>query len=109
MLELLKQMGLMAHKFEDFILKTKDKEDQDILKKRYVQLIVLMEKLARQRFDENDGFYQETIEKVRATGRLIKKFYEKQLKLINVFAHIVDISDNVMMIIQGGNYANGVA
>jgi hypothetical protein len=41
------------------------------------------------------------------TERLIKDFKAKQLKLINVFVHIIDIIANVEKIILGWKTSNG--
>jgi hypothetical protein len=57
--------------------------------------------IAEKEFDENDDFYIDTIEKIMDTERLIKDFKAKQLNLINIFVHIIDIIANVEKIILG--------
>jgi coenzyme F420-reducing hydrogenase alpha subunit len=107
MSELLKEMSAMSGKLHSFIIKTKDKEEQKKLLEKYFQLNDQVEKLAKQTFDENDGFYQDTIDKIMETERVIKEFKAKQIELINVFVHLIDIIANVEKIILGWKTGNG--
>ncbi len=104
---LLKEMSTMSGKFHSLIIKTKDKEEQKKLLEKYFQLNDQIEKLAKQTFDENDGFYQETIDKIRGTEQVIKEFKAKQIQSIEVFVHIIDIIANVEKIILGWKTGNG--
>ena len=65
------------------------------------------EKIANQEFDENDDFYRDTIENIIDTEQLIKEFKANQIKLINVFVHLIDIIANVEKIILGWKSDNG--
>ncbi len=104
---LLKEMSAMSGKLQSLILKTKDKEEQKKLLEKYFQLNDQVEKLAKQTFDENDGFYRDTIDKIMETERVIKEFKAKQIELIEVFVHIIDIIANVEKIILGWKTGNG--
>jgi len=107
MLDLLREMSTMAGQLKDFITNTKDKEDQKKLLEKYSQVTKQMKKLAKDVFDENDGFYKTAIEKVRDTERVFKEFNANQVKLIDVLVHLIDIIANVEKIILGWKTGNG--
>ena len=75
MLELLKEMGTMSGKLQDLISKTGNQEEKKKLVGKYIQLTDQMKTLAKQTFDEDDGFYIETLVKVAETERVIKEVY----------------------------------
>jgi hypothetical protein len=101
MSELFKEMCFLSCKFNDLIDKTKDKEKRQNLLELFFKVNQLCEKIAEKEFDENDDFYIDTIEKIMDTERLIKDFKAKQLNLINIFVHLIDIIANVEKIILG--------
>jgi hypothetical protein len=107
MTDLLKEMCRFSGKLSDFIYKTKDKEKSQNLLEIFFKVNSLCEKIAKQKFDENDDFYRDTIEKIMDTERLIKEFKANQIKRINVFVHIIDIIANVEKIILGWKTSNG--
>jgi hypothetical protein len=106
MTELFKEMCRLSGKLSDFIDKTKDKEKIQNLLEIFFKVNALCEKIAKLKFDENDDFYRDTIEKIIDTERMIKEFKANQIKRINVFVHIIDIIANVEKIILGWKTGN---
>jgi len=107
MTDLFKEMCRLSGKLSDFIDKTKDKEKTQYLLEIFFKVNALCKKIAKKKFDENDDFYRDTIDKIMDTERLIKEFKENQIKRINVFVHIIDIIANVEKIILGWKTGNG--
>jgi hypothetical protein len=106
MSELFKEMCFLSGKLNDLIDKTKEKEKRQNLLELFFKVNQLCEKIAEKEFDENDDFYRDTVENIMDTERLIKDFKAKQLKLINIFVHIIDIIANVEKIILGWKISN---
>jgi hypothetical protein len=107
MTDLFKEMCSLSGKLNDFIDETKGKEERQNLLEIFFKVNGLCEKIAKKKFDENDDFYRDTIDKIMDTERLIKEFKENQIKRINVFVHIIDIIANVEKIILGWKTGNG--
>ena len=101
MTDLLKEMCTMSGKLSILINETKDKEEKEKLLALFFKVNDQCEKIAHQEFDENDDLYRDTIENIIDTERLIKEFKANQIKLINVFAHLIEIIANVERIILG--------
>jgi hypothetical protein len=99
MSDLLKEMCTLSGKLSDLINETKDKEEKEKVLALFFKVNDICEKIAQQEFDENDDFYRDTIENIIDTERLIKEFKANQIKLINVFEHLIDIIANVERII----------
>ena len=106
MTELFKEMCRLSGKLSDLIDKTKDTEKSQNLLEIFFKVNALCERIAEQEFDENDDFYRDTIERILYTEHMIKEFKAKQIKLINVFVHIIDIIANVEKIILGWRTPN---
>ena len=106
MSDLLKEMCIMSGKLKDFINETQDKEERKKLWAKYQEINKHIENLAKKVFDENDGFYKETIEKIIDIERVIKEFKENQIELVNVFVHLIDIIANVEKILLGWKIGN---
>jgi hypothetical protein len=99
MSDLLKEMCRLSGKLSYFIDETKDKKEQKKLLALFFKVIELCEKIAHHEFDEIDDFYRDTIENIMDTERLIKEFKANQIKLINVFDHLINIIANVEKLI----------
>ena len=99
--DLFKEMCTLSGKLSDLIDKTKDTEKSQNLLEIFFKVNALCERIAEEEFDENDDFYRDTIEIILYTEHMIKEFKAKQIKLINVFVHIIDIIANVEKIILG--------
>jgi hypothetical protein len=97
----------MSGKLKDFINETQDNVERNTLLSIYFKLNEKIEKLAGQEFDENDDFYLDTVDNIMDTERVIKEFKENQIKLINVFVHLIDIIANVEKILLGWKTGNG--
>jgi hypothetical protein len=106
MLELLREMSTMSGQLKDVIINTKDKEEQKKLLGKYFQVTKKMKKLAESVFDENDGFYKAAIDKVKDTDRVFKEFKAKQIEVIDVLVHLIDIIANVEKILLGWKTGN---
>jgi hypothetical protein len=106
MSDLFKEMCTLSGKLNDLIDDTKDKDERQNLLALFFKVNELCEKIAHQEFDENDDFYRDTIENIMDTERLIKEFKQNQVKLINVFVHLIDIIANVEKIILGWKISN---
>jgi hypothetical protein len=106
MLELLREMSAMSGKLKDFINETKDKKEQKKLLGKYFQISHQIKKLGQDVFDENDGFYKDTIDKVKNTEQVIKEFKENQIKLISVLVYLIDIIADVEKIRMGWKTGN---
>jgi hypothetical protein len=107
MLELLKEMGTMCGKLQEFINKTKNKDDQKKLMEKYVQLSTQVEKMANKILDENDGFYLETMVKVVKTEQVVKEFNAQKIEFIDVLIYLIDIIANVDKLLLGWKTGNG--
>jgi len=106
MSELFKEMCLLSGKLNDLIDKTKAKGKKQTLLALYFKVNDLCEKMAKKEFDENDDFYCDTVENIMDTERLIKEFKAKQIKLLNIFVHLIDIIANVEKISLGWKTGN---
>jgi hypothetical protein len=106
MSDLFKEMCTMAGKLSNFIGETKDVEDRKKLWEKYQEINKQIGKIAGVKFEENDFFYSNTIENITDTERVIKEFKAKQIKLVNVFVHLIDIIANVEKIIIGWKITN---
>jgi hypothetical protein len=107
MTDLFKEMCSLSGKLNDLIDKTKDKDERQNLLALFFKVNEQFEKIAHQEFDENDDFYRDTVENIMDTERMIKDFKENQIKLINIFVHLIDIIANVEKIILGWKSDNG--
>jgi CRISPR/Cas system-associated endonuclease Cas3-HD len=96
----------MAGKLSNFIGETKDVEERKKLWKKYHELNKQIEKIAHEEFEENDFFYRNTIENITDTERVIKKFKENQINLVNLMVHLIDIIANVEKILLGWKITN---
>jgi hypothetical protein len=101
MTELFKEMRLLSGKLNDLIDKTKGKEKKQNLLELFFRVNKLCKKIAKKKFDENDDFYRDTVANIMDTERLIIDFKARQINLINVFVHLIDIIANVEKIILG--------
>ena len=104
--DLFKEMCALSGKLNDLIDKTKEKDERQNLLEIFFKVNQLCEKIAGQEFDENDDFYRDTIENIIDTERMIKEFNANQIKLVNVFVHLIDIIANVEKIILGWKIPN---
>ena len=95
MSDLFKEMCTLSGKFSNLIDKTKNEEEKQKLLAIFFKVNDQCEKIAQQEFDENDDFYRDTIENIIDTERKFKEFKANQIKLINVFVHLIDIIANV--------------
>ena len=88
-------MCSLSGQLSDFSDEIKDTEEKKKLLKLFLTVTGLCEKIAGQKYDENDEFYRDTLEKILDTGRLIKEFKENRIILVDVFAHLNAIIDSV--------------
>jgi hypothetical protein len=106
MSDLFKEMCALAGKISKFIGETEDVEEREKLWIKYHEVNKQIEKIAGEKFEENDYFYKNTIENITDTERVIKEFKANQIKLVNVFVHIIDIIANVEKILLGWKITN---
>jgi hypothetical protein len=99
MSDLFKEMCRLSGKLSALINETKDKKEKEKLLALFFKVNDICEKIAKQEFDENDDLYRDTIEDIIDTERMIKEFKADQIKLKNVFGHLIDIIANVERII----------
>ena len=93
--DLFKELCSLSGNLSNVINKTGNEEEKQKLLALYLKVNDQCEKIAKQEFDENDDFYRDTIENIIDTERKFKEFKANQIKLINVFVHLIDIIANV--------------
>ena len=98
MSDLFKEMCSLSGKLSSFVDDIKDKEDKKNMLALYLKVTGLCEKISKKEFEENDDFYQDTIDKIMDTGRVIKEFRESQIKMTEVVDHLTAIINNVLNI-----------
>ena len=98
MSDLFKEMCSLSGKLSDFVDGIKNDEDRKNLLALHLKVTELCETISTQKFDENDDFYLDNIEKIMDTGLMIKLIKENQIELTEVFDHLTSINDNVKKI-----------
>ena len=99
--ELDKELSLILKKLEDIYYKTEDPEEEEKLIIFHKNLSEKLETVVRAKFDKNDKYYKRVIDRLLKVNREIKKHLEIQVKIVELFRYLTDLTEQLDAVIFG--------
>lgn len=99
--ELDKQLALIIKKLEELYYKTEDSEEEEKLIIFHKNLSEKLETVVRAKFDKNDKYYKNVIDRLRKVNREIWKHLQTQVKIVELFRYLTDLTEQLDAVIFG--------
>jgi len=99
--ELDRDLSLMLEKLEELYYKTEEPEEKEKLIIFHKNLSEKLEAVVRAKFDKNGKYYKRVIDRLGTVNREIKKHLETQVKVVELFRYLTDLTEQLDSVIFG--------